>query len=303
MTRHFSFRTLTIALSLGVFLFALTHAATTSAQAPPVQNPQDGSTGIQGKISSPPPSSPATISLPRDGQSFTTLPVIVSGLCPKDTLVKLFKNNVFSGSVMCTNGSYSIQIDLFDGRNELVARVYDALDQAGPDSGTVTVNYTTDKPGTGSRVGLTSNFAKRGANPGQELVWPIVLSGGVGPYAISVDWGDGKSPDLISQSFPGTFNIKHKYDSPGVYNIVIKVTDKNGGVAYLQLVGVSNGALSQDDGGTASQDAASNTTTKRIILWQPAAILLPMIAITFWLGRKHELSTLRKKIERGDRPF
>lgn len=289
-------------LWLGIFTFVFAGMGLAYAQAPPVENPKSGSTGMQGKISSPPPTTPATISLPRDGQIFTTLPITVTGLCPNGTLVKIFKNNVFSGSVQCTNGSYSILIDLFDGQNEIVARVYDALDQAGPDSGTVTVTFENTKSGTVSRVSLSSNFAKRGANPGQVLTWPIIMSGGTGPYAVSVDWGDGKAPDLMSQSFPGTFNIQHVYDSPGVYNIVVKATDKNGSVAYLQLVGVANGPLSQDTGST-SNSGGNTTTTKRIILWQPAAIILPMIAIGFWLGRKHELSTLRKKIERGDRPF
>ena len=55
-------------------------------------------------------------------------------------LVKLFKNNVFAGSVQCEDGSYSIKTDLFVGTNELVARVYDDLDQPGPDSNVLTVN-------------------------------------------------------------------------------------------------------------------------------------------------------------------
>lgn len=266
------------------------------------QNPQNGAIGVQAQLSSPPPTQGATIAIPTNGQGFNTLPVTVSGLCPNDLLVKIFKNNVFAGSVMCQNGSYSIIIDLFNGQNELVARVYDSLDQAGPDSNIVTVVYTDSRSGTASRVSLTSNFAKRGANPGQNLVWPIILSGGEGPYAISVDWGDGKTPDLISQEFPGTFDINHVYDRPGVYNIVIKATDKNGGVAFLQLVGVANGALSQENDGAGSADEAGTTTQIRI-LWQPAAIMIPLLLSTFWLGKKYELKVLRKKIEQGERPF
>ncbi len=293
-------------VSILVLVISFVGVQAAFAAAPPPENPQSGSTGVQGKISSPPPSVAATISLPRDGQSFSTLPVTVTGLCPKDTLVKIFKNNVFSGSVQCTNGSFSIQIDLFDGRNELIARVYDALDQAGPDSSTVTVNFDDNKAGTASRVSLTSNYAKRGANPGSILTWPIVLSGGIGPYALSIDWGDGKSPDLKSQAFPGALDITHTYDSPGVYNIVIKATDSNGGVAYLQLVGIANGPLSQDSTNGTNKNGGSNSdssTTKTKVLWQPAAILLPLIGAGFWLGGRHQMHTLRKKIERGDRPF
>lgn len=283
---------------MAILLFAVVPAAV-RAQSP---NPQDGAIGVQGTLSSPPPTTGATIAVPVNGQGFNSLPITVSGLCPDDLLVKVFKNNVFAGSVMCSGGSYSLIIDLFNGQNELVARVYDALDQAGPDSNIVTVVYTDTRQGTASRVSLTSNFAKRGANPGQTLVWPIIISGGEGPYAVSVDWGDGKPPDLLSQPFPGTFDIKHVYDSPGIYNIIIKATDRNGGIAFLQLVGVANGPLSQDNGGEGG-DGAGTTAAQIRILWQPAAIMIPLILSTFWLGKKYELKVLKKKIEQGERPF
>lgn len=290
----------------GILMVILLCATTVVAQ---VQNPSGGNMGLQGTISSPPPTQGATITLPRDGQTFTAIPITVSGICPDGLLVKLFKNNVFAGSVQCQNGSYSIVVDLFSGQNELIARVYDALDQPGPDSNIVRVNFIDNRPGAASRVTLTSNFAKRGANPGEELVWPIILSGGIGPYAISIDWGDGTPPDLISQQYPGTFNIKHKYATPGVYNIVIKASDKDGGVAYLQLVGIANGPLSQDTGngsgssGSVDENGSGSSSPTTKILWQPAALTIPFVISTFWLGKKYELRMLRRKIERGDRPF
>lgn len=265
------------------------------------QNPQQGSVGVQGTISSPPPTQGATISLPRDGQSFNQLPVTVSGLCPDGLLIKLFKNNVFAGSQQCANGSFSMQVDLFIGANELVARVFDALDQAGPDSNKVTVSFNDNRPGSAPRITLTSDFAKRGANPGQKLTWPIIMSGGSGPYAVSIDWGDGKAPDLKSVTFPGTFDIDHAYESSGIYNIIIKATDKNGDSAFLQLVGVANGALSQDNQGSATEVDSPGTTTR--IIWQPAALAIPLLVATFWLGKRHELKTLKRKIEEGQRPF
>jgi hypothetical protein len=261
---------------------------------------ESGSVGVEGRISSPPPSVGATISVPRDGQTFTELPITVAGICQNGLLVKVFKNNVFAGSAQCNNGSFSIVIDLFSGLNELVARVYDDLDQAGPDSNLVRVTFNDSRPGAASRVSLTSNFAKRGANPGQPLTWPIILAGGEGPYAITVDWGDGKPVDLISRQFPGTFDIQHVYDSPGVYNIVVKAVDNNGGVAYLQLVGVANGPLSQDTGSTTGDDGGPQQVK---ILWQPAAMLIPLIFTTFWLGKRYELKVIRKRLEHGERPF
>lgn len=263
---------------------------------------ESGSVGVEGQISSPPPKTGATITVPTNGQTFSDLPITVAGICPDGLLVKIFKNNVFGGSVQCEGGSFRMVIDLFSGRNELVARVYDSLDQAGPDSNTVTVTFNDGRPGAANRVSLTSNFAKRGANPDQTLTWPIILSGGAGPYAISVDWGDGTAVELISREFAGTFDIAHVYDRPGVYNIIVKAVDKNGDIAYLQLVGVSNGPLSQETGASGQDISAGGDQPVRI-LWQPAAILIPFIIVNFWLGKRYQLKVIRKKLSRGERPF
>lgn len=268
------------------------------------QNPQDGSIGVEGQISAPPPAQGATITVPSNGNTFTDLPITVQGLCPSGLLVKVFKNNVFAGSVQCLNGSYSIIIDLFTGENELVARVFDDLDQPGPDSNIVTVTYNDPRQGAQARVSLTSNFAKRGTNPGQTLQWPIILSGGTGPYAISIDWGDGSPEELISREFAGTFDINHIYENPGVYNIIVKAVDANGGTAFLQLVGIANGPLSQDNNAGLSGDAGDDDGDQQVIvLWQPAAILIPFIISTFWLGKKYQLKVIKQRIARGERPF
>lgn len=250
-----------------------------------------GSVGIEGKVPGKAPGAP-TITFPANGSSFTTLPVKVSGLCQTGTLVKIFKNNVFGGAAECKSGSYSIEIDLFVGKNDLVARAYDDLDQVSPDSNKVVVTFPVSQFSGINRVSLSSSYAKRGANPGEKLTWPIILSGGNGPYAISIDWGDGSRPDLISRQFPGTFNISHVYKSAGIYNILIRATDKNGEVAFLQLVGVGNGEVS-----------GKNTNTTQIkqitkVLWWPALFLIPLALIAFWLGRKHEITSLRRKLER-----
>lgn len=261
-----------------------------------VQNPQSGSVGIQGKIPSAPPKIGATITTPTNGQVFARTPITVNGICPNGLLVKLFANNVFVGSVMCTGGSYSIQVDLFSGRNDLVARVFDAFDQPGPDSNVVTVTFNDAQfnPFNTSLLSLTSNYAQRGANPGQLLTWPVILSGGASPYAISVDWGDGKAPDLISAPFSGPIELKHVYDSAGVYKVIVKATDKNGLSAYLQLVAVANGAVTSKAPG---EESGAQTQTITEILWLPAAVCVLLLPLAFWLGRRYELASLRKHLE------
>ena len=277
-------------------LFGTTQTAHAAAPLPP--NPQSGSVGLEGTISSPPPTRGATITTPVTGRTFNQLPVTVNGLCPQGVMVKIFSNNIFVGSVKCDNGSYSLQVDLFSGSNELIARVFDDLDQAGPDSNIVTVTFA--EPAVGgfeSRVSLTSPFAKKGANPGETLSWPIVISGGIGPYALSVDWGDGKPVTLKSLQFSGTVNVDHIYDAAGIYRVIVKVTDSKGSTAYLQLIGVGNGSVGAN--GTATKDGKANvvtvTQTKYSII--PSLIAIPLILSTFWLGRKYELQVLRKRIE------
>ena len=254
-----------------------------------------GSVGLQGTISAAAPTRGATISVPSNGAVFTNVPITVSGICPNGLLVKIFDNNVFVGSAFCNGGSYSLQVNLFSGRNDLVARVYDALDQAGPDSNVVSVTFNDGQfAAYGTHVALTSVYAERGAPPGEELVWPIILSGGTAPYAISVDWGDGSPTDLFSQSVAGTINIKHIYKTAGLYRVIVKATDKNGGTAFLQLVAQATGA-----GQNNSKGGSGNSLVKVQVLWWPALAMLPLIVAAFWIGRRHELYSLRKQLEKN----
>jgi hypothetical protein len=262
---------------------------------------ESGAVGVEATIPSAPPSTAPTITTPASGQVFTTLPITVAGICQNDLLVEIFKNGVFSGSVTCNNNSYSLQIDLFSGRNDLVARQYDALNQASPDSNTVRVTFNDSLPQGTPRVTLTTAYAKRGAAPGDELTWPITVSGGTPPFALSVDWGDKSAPQLISRDTAGDILIKHIYSQSGVYNIIVKATDSQGSAAFLQLTGIGNGPIQQ----TTATSKPSNTTTTNLsrVLLVATIILIPLLLSAFWLGRKHQLQIIRSRIRRGERPF
>lgn len=259
-----------------------------------VTNPQSGTLGMEATVPGNAPTQAATIAVPSSGQTFTAIPIAVSGLCKSGLLVKIFANNIFVGSATCVSGSYSLRVDLFNGRNDLVARVYDALDQAGPDSNVVSVTFDdTQFLKFGTHVNVTSSYARRGANPGSVLSWPITISGGQAPYAISVDWGDGNGSDLKTAAFAGAVTLEHTYTQAGVYIIVVKVTDSNNTAAYLQLVGVGNGVIS---GGLGTNNQAT-TITNNVVLWQPLLIIIPMLLFTFWLGQRYELYAIRRSIE------
>lgn len=288
-----------VAASLLGLLLTFSSTAPVLAATDTSQNPQSGSIGLEGTISTDPPKTAATITTPGNGAVVSTMPITIAGLCPSGTLVKIFSNNVFVGSTTCKSGSYTLQATLFAGANALIARVFDALDQAGPDSNTVNVTYNDAQFAQfGTVVSLTSLYARRGVNPGTSLSWPLILSGGVGPYAVSVDWGDGSAPQLKSLNFAGDFSIDHVYSAAGIYKVTVRVTDKNGTTAFLQLVAVANGA---SQGGAASGKNTSSVITKVIVLWWPILLVLPLLLTSFWLGRRHQLYVLRRELESAER--
>ena len=259
-----------------------------------------GSVGLEGTISTAPPTKGATITTPVNGATFTQLPVTINGLCPNGLLIKAFANNVFVGSTVCANGSYTMQIDLFSGQDDIVVRVYDALDQSGPDSNSVTVNYVSAQfAATGTQLTLSSSYAERGAPPGEEIDWPISISGGIGPYAVSVDWGDNTPAELVSTSFAGPLTIKHSYKTAGSYKVIVTATDSKGNQALLQLIGVANGATSQSSTTGSSKSSSSGAPVIRTqVLWWPAIAMVPLIGLTFWVGQRFELHALRKQLEK-----
>ncbi len=168
------------------------------------------------------------------------------------------------------------------------------MDQPGPDSNTVTVTLDSALASSANSFTLSSNFAKRGASPGETLTWPITVSGGSSPYAISVSWGDSKVPDLLSQVTAGAFDINHVYEASGNYTVVIKGVDRDGNSTFLQLVGVGKGPVSQ-----ANTQKGPTVITKTEVVWWPAAILVAFTVVSFWLGTRYQLHRLLHRHE-GD---
>lgn len=263
------------------------------AAAQTVQNPQDGSVGLSGVIPGEAPSEPAVIVSPANGETFGENPILIRGTCLPELLVQIYRNSVFVGSTICMgDGTFELKVDLVNGQNTLVARVFDNLNQPGPDSAAVTVTFS-PRDGESVESGfdqeqliLTSNFASRGVDPGDELTWPIGIVGGEPPYAISWDWGDGQT-DLYSVIDSGSFEARHTYDISGVYRIIIKATDTNGNAAYMELIAVVNGPAV---GGITQQDGNAQTVSpviERYILW-PLYVLGVLVVLAFVIGRRFE---------------
>jgi hypothetical protein len=283
-----------LVFGVGVLLAAFSIKSFANA-ATPYSGPEAGSIGLTGKMPISPPKTAATITKPSNGQHFSSTPITVAGTCPKDTLVEIYKNDIFAGSTPCEgNGAFSIEIDLLFGQNALRARVYDVLNQAGPESNTVTVFYDVSFPVaaptsffdfSGAQLILNTDAAYRGSFPGQALNVPITVIGGTPPFAINIQWGDGTN-DVISRSDNNTFNMSHTYKKPGTYKITIQGTDSKKLVAYLNVAAIING----------KPDILASTETKPpvnklFILWPILAIAATLV-FSFWMGEQREKRVL-----------
>lgn len=273
--RHTSYPVLAmIVLCVGVLIFSWTRfvSADTFVYPGPIQSDYD----VHVRVPGPPPTEPATIDSPLDGDVFTDLPITVKGTCPLNTYVSLMRNNVFSGAGICdADGKYSITTGLFKGVNQLIAQVYSPTDVPGPPSNTVMVTYNPPLPppvvtpgqpvptgdssskkpsgsrpkaspvdnGPGTPLILKTDFKYQGVFVGAPTDWQLDVEGGTGPYAISVAWGDGTT-SVISRSHAGAFALQHKYKKAGKYKgsytAVFTVSDADGTQSYLQLITIVN---------------------------------------------------------------
>ncbi len=293
--RHTSYAGLFFAVVLaGLLLLGMSWVA---EAAPPAVNPQSGSLGLTGTVPGPAPSTAAVILTPRDGSRTSSIPITVSGTCPAATFVEIEKNNVFAGATTCQDdGTFSLLVDLFDGANTLVARVVDALGQAGPDSASVQVFY--DAPSlslpagaVGKQLFLETNVTVTGGNPAQQIARTITIVGGVGPYAVSWDWGDDAT-SLSSEGSEGDVRASHAYERPGAYRVIVRVTDSQGNSGFLQVITVVNGPVGAF-GATKGQGLGA-LPVMLVTAW-PLYGLAALMVLFFWMGELREVHKLRRR--------
>lgn len=253
--------------------------------------PQAGSVGLTGVMPGPAPKTAATIDSPTNQQRFSTSPVTVSGTCPKNTLVEIFKNDIFAGSTTCSDtGTYSLEIDLLIGTNSLIARVYDSLNQAGPDSNTVTSFYDALPTQAAalaplnfgdSQLILNTDAVYRGIFPNKPLSIPLDIIGGTPPYAVNIQWGDSTNK-IVPRNDNLTFNVTHTYTKPGTYQITLQATDAQDRVAFLTVAAIVNGQP-----GVTLVASSKPSVNNLLVLW-PLYTSAIAIVISFWLGEKRE---------------
>ncbi len=280
-------------LVVGLSLIAYTAAASSPG-------PQGGSISLSGTVPANPPTVAAKITKPSDQQHFNTSPVTFAGTCPLNTLIEIYKNDIFAGSTNCTGtGTFSVDVDLLFGQNTIIARVYDALNQAGPDSAPITVFYDvlptqsgalTPIDFGGSQLLLNTDAVFRGTFPGQQLSMPLNILGGTPPYAVNIQWGDSNNK-VVPRNNNVAFNVDHTYDKPGTYQITVQATDAAGRVAFITVASIVNG---QPTIAATTSSTPASTTNELLVLWPLYTSAIGILG-SFWLGERREKQILRKR--------
>jgi hypothetical protein len=267
-------------------------------------------TTISATIEAPALTSAATISTPSNNDTVTSNSITVTGSCPAASYVNLTINGVFSGTAMCTSGTYSILGSLSHGTNTLQVQDYNLTDQAGPSTASITVNDASvlgasTVRGSGPLV-LTSSFTYKTYSTAENFSWPLSISGGQGPYTLSVDWGDGNKPSILTSTAAGTLNIVHHYSVNGYHVVRLQAVDAQAGVWLLQLAAlitdpgssVVPGVTTVGSGGTGGlfhqQQLSQILTQTRVwllVAW-PSFIIVTLMAVSFWLGERQELQAM-----------
>lgn len=297
--RHTSYASLVLLVVLA--LAPLLYASQSTAQAAatdPVTHTEQVYAVVPGEA----PDVPAAITNIASGAVFTTNdPVTIAGTCENNTLIKVYKNDVFAGATFCQAGNFSLQIDLFIGVNTLIVRTFNANNVQGPDSAPLVVRHEipgvtiTNKPVVSSgQFFLTTEIFYKGINVGDTLSWPLTLSGGQAPYAVNVGWGDGQS-DLISRAEPGIFSIQHQYKQPGKgdkssYKVTITATDQAGNKAFIQLVTI----VSSDKQSVISSVKQGYDLSGPIRLAWQVMLGTSITLIAFWLGERREIWAMKQ---------
>lgn len=361
---------------------------------------------VTAKVPAPALTEAAVITEPSDQAHVSFNSLGVSGTCPANSYVKLFRQDIFAGVDACSGGRFHVLTSLSPGANELNTRVFNTTDDEGPASPPVTVYYdlppaSSSPPATptslqisnieedvyeqglirevssnptvsgwappfsevvvtfysepsicktkadskgawsctlahalppgihhvvieattpsGERITfptfqirvveyarpfvITSDYAYRSYKQGQRVEWKLALSGGTAPYQLLIDWGDGKTENLVRQD-QTEFTIAHEYAAVDVednYEVLITATDARGATTLLQLAAVVTGGAplgAKDDvvGGIAG--------TIREWLWVvwPAYIAVILMVISFWIGEQEAYKQFIARRKGGRRP-
>ena len=244
---HTSYRALGLLLAIvGVFLYVMQ------------QNVGADSLYVYAKNPAALPSAPAIILSPDDGFQTSTGIVEVSGTCPSATppnIVVILENSTAIASTPCLpDDTFAVTITLQAGTRVLSAQIFNITEDPGPSSPSITAIYTPPtppsppvdptpvppspnepttaleqkpptRPTTSPVITTERPFFTYG--PNSPVTWEGSISGGVAPYTITLNWGDGSSTSY-EVSDASKLRYSHYYREIDTYYITVTIQDATG---------------------------------------------------------------------------
>ncbi len=270
---------------------------------------------VTASIPYPAPTIAAVIDPSFDGRAVESDVLEVFGTCQDiypSSIVSLWRGGSLIGSVNCeANGTFRLNVSLLVGQNTIIARTSSLSNAFGPDSNATTVTYTPPAPSqqtaTNPTVPSQSQLEISSAEPfallddGNGVTIQIIVGGGLGPYTIVVNWGDGSTETLLVDD-PGTFSFKHVFTDPGVYKVVATVTDILGVSKIYQFIVASTASpvASPVDKPTLEVVEESNKLLLYSVYGIILFLLLFVLVSSFLLGRRYQFKKMEAQIAELD---
>ena len=205
------------------------------------------------------PNQPAVILSPLSGTSYDHNLITISGNCPVTNpaiLISIWRKNQVIGTAQCDEvGTYRLSVTLLPGINVLVPKVVTVTGGEGKEGAEITVTYNApvsettkttreivtnapDASATPSQLILTSNVSYVVFSANSTVLVDSIINGGVKPYNLTVDWGDGNIETLAIDK-TGSYTHSHKYLDTLTRRITFRVFDSANNSALLQITAVN----------------------------------------------------------------
>lgn len=146
---------------------------------------------------------------------------------------------------------------------------------------------------------VTADFKYKPRISGQSFDLVMGLSGGTGPYAVTIHWGDG-TQSTFARGDGSDFSAPHTYKlsrrNQQTYLVKIEAVDSTGRTAYLQVAELVH-AQGSTIGLPVIGDIGANTPPLSQLkqgLWLvwPAYAVASLMVLSFWLGERQEYYNL-----------
>jgi len=258
------------------------------------------------------PTIPATIDPSLSGSTTSTRLLRLLGSCevsnPANVIIVIRQTQVLGSASCSASGTYELSVDLVYGVNSFIARTSNLNGVYGPDSQGSSITYVLPPVSASPAVrdsvsdlniSIDQSFLTLGA--GQKSVTVTVLvDGGVGPYLIELNWGDGSTVQKSVDS-PGSYTFTHEYAKSASFQVRALVTDVLG-VSRMQFFAVVSGApVKRDDSPAKPATSAGilESRTEWAYKWWSWLLFLVIFILGLFIGakvtRRQMLATKNKR--------